>query len=180
MQIFYDIKTEDFVDFNFSYMNADNMVRRNIRNTRCIAAGLVLVGGYLLMRFLNMNLFPAVLVYAALAILVFAYAPVYVRFKVKQSIRRMLARPQNKGVCAEKTLTLEESCFHLCGGEDSRYEYQTVEKITEDAGHYFIYVGPMSAVIVPFRAFASGEEKAAFYNELCRRVESAGGRIKAA
>ena len=100
--------------------------------------------------------------------------------RIRKGVLSMLARPQNRSVCSDKALTLDENQMVLTGGgEDSHYEYSVVERVTEDSEHYFIYVGAMAALIVPFRAFASGEDKAAFYNLLCERVQQGGGKVKA-
>lgn len=180
MNITYRIEPDDFVAFNLSYMQGNTVMRANVRNTRMISAGIILVGGCVLMQLLSMLNALTAAFYVVLAVAVFFAVPRLMKRRVRKSILRMLARPQNKNICSEKTMTLSEKELILAGGgEDSHYEYQTVERVTEDAEHYFIYVGPMAALIVPFRAFANGEEKAAFYKELCTRVQQGGGKIAA-
>ena len=180
MNITYQIEPDDFVAFNLSYIQSSPVMRTNVRNTRMISAGIILVGGCILMQVLDMLNILTAAVYVVLAAAVFFAVPHLMKRRVRKSILRMLARPQNKNICSEKTMTLAENELILTGGgEDSHYEYQTVERVAEDAEHYFIYVGPMAALIVPFRAFGSGEEKAAFYKELCTRVQQGGGKITA-
>ena len=179
MQITYKITPDDFVGFNLSYMNNSKQMRASIRSTQIIAAVLTLAIGALLM-FLKHKFSPLwAAVYVALAVVFFAFSPWLMRRRVKKSIYRTLSLPQNQHVCSEKTLALEEGGMHLTGGgEDSLHPYETIEHIDEDDARYYIYVGPMSAVIVPFAAFGSGEDKAAFYTALCGYVERAGGKVK--
>lgn len=180
MEITYKVEPEDFVAFNLSYIHGSPVMRANVRNTRLISAGLILVGGCILMEVLGALNAVSAAVYAALAVAVFFLTPRLMEHRVRKNVLRMLARPQNKDICSEKTLTLEENQIILTGGgEDSHYEYSVVERVTEDSEHYFIYVGAMAALIVPFRAFSSGEDKAAFYNLLCERVQQGGGKMKA-
>lgn len=180
MEITYKVEPDDFVAFNLSYIQGSPVMRANIRNTRLISAGIVLVGGCILMQMLGLLSPLSVAAYAALAVAVFFAVPYLMKRRVRKGVLRLLARPQNRNICSEKTLTLAESELTLVGGgEDSRYEYSAVERVTEDAEHYFIYVGAMAALIVPFRAFAGGEEKAAFYKELCAKVQQGGGKIVA-
>lgn len=178
MNITYQIEPEDFVAFNLSYIQGSSVMRTNVRNTQIISAGIVLVGGCVLMQALKILTVVSAVVYAILAVGVFFAVPHLLRHRVRKNVLRMLARPQNKNICSEKTLSLTADELVLTGGgEDSHYEYHVVERITEDAEHYFIYVGAMAALIVPFRAFADGEDKAAFYKELCTRVQQGGGKI---
>ena len=115
-----------------------------------------------------------------LALAVYFLTPRLMTRRVRKGVLRMLSQPQNQNICSEKTLTVGEKQLTLTGGgEDSRYEYSVVERVTEDSEHYFIYVGAMAAIIVPFRAFAAGEEKAAFYNLLCERIQQGGGKVSA-
>ncbi len=180
MQIKYTVSPDDFVAFNMSYMYNSPIMRANIRNTRIISALIVLIGGTVLMQVLGKLNIISVLIYVAFAALVFFALPYTIKKKVRKGIMRMLMQPQNSHVCTEKALTLDEKELSLVGGgEDSHYTYDTIERVTEDAEHYFIYVGAMAALIVPYRAFATGEEKAAFYNMLCQRVQQNGGKIKA-
>lgn len=180
MEITYKVEPEDFVAFNLSYMQGSPVMRKNIRTTRLVSAGLILIGGCILMEVLGALNAVSAVVYAALAVAVYALTPRLMERRIRKGVLSMLARPQNRSVCSDKALTLDENQMVLTGGgEDSHYEYSVVERVTEDSEHYFIYVGAMAALIVPFRAFASGEDKAAFYNLLCERVQQGGGKVKA-
>lgn len=180
MEIAYKVEPEDFVAFNLSYMYSSRVMKVNVRNTSIVSAGLVLVGGCILMEVLGCLTPVSAGLYALLSAAVYFMVPHLMKRRVRRGILAMLARPQNKSICSEKKLSLTEKEIILAGGgEDSHYEYRVVEGVTEDAAHFFIYVGPMAALIVPFRAFQSGEEKAAFYRLLCERVKQSGGQIAA-
>lgn len=180
MEITYQVEPEDFVAFNLSYMGTSPVMKKNIRTTRLVSAGLIAVGGCILMDLLGALNAVSAAAYVALAAVIYFLTPRLMERRVRKGVLKMLARPQNKNICAEKTLTLEENQIILTGGgEDSRYEYSVVERVTEDAEHYFIYVGAMAALIVPFRAFQTGEDKAAFYKLLCERVQQGGGKVTA-
>ena len=50
MNITYQIEPDDFVAFNLSYIQSSPVMRTNVRNTRMISAGIILVGGCILMQ----------------------------------------------------------------------------------------------------------------------------------
>lgn len=180
MQVTYQITPDDFVGFNLSYMNHATQLRASIRSTQLVCTVLILIVGAVLTYVRGGFSLLWALIYVAAAIAAYFLIPPMIRRRVKKSVYRTLSLPQNQHVCSEKTLTLEEDGLHLTGGgEDSRYPYDTVAHIDEDMARYFIYVGAMSAVIVPFSAFSSGEEKAAFYRQLCDLVEAGGGKVRA-
>ena len=180
MEITYQVVPEDFVAFNLSYINTSPVMRKNVRNTRLVSAALILIGGCILMDLLGLLNAAIAAAYAVLALAVYFFTPRLMTRRVRKGVLRMLSQPQNQNICSEKTLTVGEKQLTLTGGgEDSRYEYSVVERVTEDSEHYFIYVGAMAAIIVPFRAFAAGEEKAAFYNLLCERIQQGGGKVSA-
>lgn len=179
MQIKYNIEPDDFVAFNLSYMYSNPVMRANMRNTRIISACIVLFGGCALMQFFGKLSPLAVVIYVVLAGVIFFALPIMTKNKVRKGVLKMIANAQGQQICTEKTMTLDEKELILVGGgEDSHYTYDKVERVTDDAEHYFIYVGAMAALIVPYRAFATGEEKAEFYNTLCERVKQNGGKIE--
>ena len=45
MEITYAIEPDDFVAFNLSYIQGNPVMRANIRNTRMISSGIILIGG---------------------------------------------------------------------------------------------------------------------------------------
>lgn len=179
MKIKYNIQPEDFVAFNMSYMYNNPIMRANIRNTRIISTAIILFGGVILMQLFGKLSIPAMLVYILFAVVIFFTMPMMIKKKVRKGVFKMLMQPQNQHICSEKIMTLEEKEIFLeGGGEESRYTYDVVESVKEDKEHYFIYVGPMAALIVPYRAFETGEAKANFYNKLCEQIQKNGGKIK--
>ena len=101
MEITYQIEPEDFVAFNLSYMNGSSVMRASIRNTRLICAGIVAVGGCLLMYMLHSLNAISAIAYIALAAVIYALMPRFMVRKVRKGVLRMLARPQNKDICSE-------------------------------------------------------------------------------
>lgn len=179
MEITYKVTPDDFVGFNLSYMSHASQLRASIRVTQIMSMVLILGIGTFLMFLKGGFSAPWMIAYIAIAVVAYFVIPYVVRRRVKKGVYRTLSLPQNQHVCSEKTLKLEEESLHLTGGgEDSHHTYDKVEHIDEDTERYYIYVGPMSAVIVPFSAFPDGEQKGAFYTELCERVEFAGGKVK--
>ena len=180
MKITYQIEPEDFIAFNLSYMRNTPEMRKKINRMRLVCAGIILIGGIAMMVASNTFDLVSLIIYIILAALVYRFLPRVMDRRVRRSIMKLLDRPEHAGVCSEKVLNLKNNEIYFAGGENNdHYPYGEVKRITEDAEHYFIHAGKSGAIIVPFRAFSSGEEKAAFYNLLCEHVQQKGGKITA-
>lgn len=177
MQAQYSIDTEDYIAFNMSYTQSDPTMQKRIRMSQLSgAAAILVIGGIFL--YIKRD-FSAVLMlcFVIAAALYAVYIPRSIKKNIKKSVSRVL-KNSAKTACGEKTLALEDTEIHLTGsGEDSRYEYSRVLRVVTDTQHYFIYLGAMEALILPFRAFADEAQRQAFYSSLCDKIIAAGGRV---
>ena len=151
MEITYQVVPEDFVAFNLSYINTSPVMRKNVRNTRLVSAALILIGGCILMDLLGLLNAAIAAAYAVLALAVYFLTPRLMTRRVRKGVLRMLSQPQNQNICSEKTLTVGEKQLTLTGGgEDSRYEYSVVERVTEDSEHYLFMSAPWRQLLYRF------------------------------
>lgn len=84
MEITYKVEPEDFVAFNLSYMQGSPVMRKNIRTTRLVSAGLILIGGCILMEVLGALNAVSAVVYAALAVAVYVLTPRLMERRVRK------------------------------------------------------------------------------------------------
>ena len=89
-----------------------------------------------------------------------------------KTVDRILKNAKNKQLCGPKTLTLREDEVELVGeNEDTVYKYEAVQRTASDDKHYYIFVDEFSAVIIPFSAFASEQQKREFYDRITVNIE---------
>lgn len=178
MEITYDITAEDYIAFNLDYMRNNRTSKRNILKARLQGAVLILAAGGICGYLLNAYSPVLIAIFVAAAVLYALMIPRTITKKVTNNVRKTL---QQSGsiACGQKSLVLEDGRFRLKGtGEDSLYDYAKVQKVVEDAAHFYIYTGQMEALIVPFTAFADAAARAAFLADFKARVQAAGGAVQ--
>ncbi len=167
MELHYNITKQDYVDLNLDYFNKNALVQKSITMTRIASVMIVLIGGTMLMYFLKALTSVSVVAYTALAAACFFITPWYMKRKVVKNVDRILARSNNKQLCGEKTFILSDTGFELKGeNEDTKYKYDSVKRTSTDANHYFVFVDDYSALIIPFSAFETDEQKQEFYSRI--------------
>ena len=171
MELHYEITKQDYIDFSLNYFENNAMVQRSILITRIATAALVVLGGTALMYWVKGLSVLSVLVYLALAALCFSGTPWYMKRKVVKNTARILNNARNKQLCGPKTLTLGEEIDLKGENEHTTYAYTAVQRTASDAGHYYVFVDELSAIIVPFTAFADEVQKQDFYNRITANIE---------
>lgn len=181
MQVNYEIGAEDFVAFNLHYARGNVMVQQNVLRMRLVGTGLILAGGMVVTFLQGAAAKPFLIwpIFGLCAALYFLLMPRSTYRKMEKGVRKMVEARKQNGIVGQKTMTLKPDGVHLTGeGEDSFYAYDRVERVVQDAQHYYVFVGPMEALILPFRAFADEAAREAYWSALCQRVQKAGGRLQ--
>lgn len=177
MEWTYQITADDFVAFNHHFVRTNRFARSNVIRARIQGSVMILAAGGLFGSLSN-NLTP---IYCALivvcAVLYFLFIPKYLMRNIATKVRRMIEKSSG-GICGEKTFSLLDGQIRLVGEkEDNAYDYDTVLQIVTDTDRYYIYVGEMESLIVPFTAFADPAQREQFYRLLCEKVIAGGGKI---
>ncbi len=173
MQANYEITPDDYLAFNMSFLKNDKRLRGRLRRAQITGAVVILAAGGI---YYGLAKQPSGAALGAFVFGAFIYA-LFIPFSVRNSVQKHVLTVLKKGsgtACGDKTLTLEEEQVRLTGeGEDSAYDYAAIDRIVTDKAHYFLFLGPMEALILPFRAFADADEREAFAATLQRRIDAA-------
>ncbi len=160
----YTTTPEDYIAYNINYADTNTGVVKHMKRMRLLCALLVFAGGNIYISMLGQfNIF-AFIIYTAAAILMYWGLPKYQRHTIRKNVRRMLKNPANKHACDQRTLTLSETDIRVVGGgEDSTYTFaEAIERMQTTDTHIFIYVGEMSALIIPRAAFDTYDQSRIF------------------
>lgn len=176
MKLNYEITPADFVAFNIYFAEHDPVLSKQTAKLR-VTASMMVVGFGLLLMFITGGLRPvSVAVYVVLAALTYLLFPRYYRYLLKRNVDRTLRAAANRAVCGPKTLTLDDENVSLTGeNESSVYPYSGFHKLCEDEGHYYLFLDDVSALILPFTAFADEAAKQAFYAFFTEKTQIGAG-----
>ncbi len=173
-QYTYDIVPDDFLALNIYFAENDPVVKKSIQKLRTGSTMLVFFGGLIFMLALNMFTPLAVVVYGVAAALVYKFMPKMLYRNMRKNVERSLKSASSKSICGEKTFTMDEKTCTLVGEEEhSTYEYTAFSKVVEDKQHCYLFLDDVSALIVPFRAFADEAGRSAFLAGISAKIEAA-------
>ncbi len=174
MELQYEIKEQDFIDYNLYFIEHDVLMQKTIRKLSFVMAGLVLLGGMGLMYAFKSLTILSVVVYAVLAVACFFLVPAWMKRTARKNVRRTIQRAVNKHICGTKTLRLLDNGVQMVGeSEDSLHPYQAFKRVVCAKDQVYLYLDDLSALIVPNRAFTDEAAKQAFVRILEERMEQA-------
>lgn len=174
MELQYEIKEQDFVDYNMYFIDHDPLMQKTIRKLSIILAVLVLAGGFALMYGFHTLSVLSVVVYAALAVACFFIAPAWFKRSARKNVKRTIQRAVNKHICGAKTLRVTEKGVQLVGeSEDSLHPYHAFKRVVAAPNQVYLYLDDLSALIVPNAAFSGDAQKQEFIHALEAHMQKA-------
>ncbi len=174
MELQYEIKEQDFIDYNMYFIDHDPLIQKTMRKLSMIMAGLVLVGGLALMYMFDAISALSIVVYLALAGVCFLIGPAWFKRSARKNVRRTIQRAVNKHICGAKTMRLTEEGVQLVGeSEDSLHPYHAFKRVLPVQNQVYLYLDDLSALIVPNTAFSGDAEKQEFISKLEAHIAKA-------
>jgi hypothetical protein len=164
MQVTFEMTKDDYIAFNVHHQGHSPIFVRSRRNVTGILALFGLGLGALSM--LPGNKASIFVGLSFLSIFFFLSAARHLlnwRDRVRKAVERVLGENRNLAMLGKKEIVLTPVEMTAVGDlKSATYRWKAVEKIEGDDEHHYIYVGPLEAVIIPRRAFASDAEYTAF------------------
>ena len=169
MRIVVDVNDEDYIAFNIAHQFKGTEGAKNVRNFKTLfKAGLVI--SVILMIFviletvlLNKFKFSDLSVALVLAIYCIVILATF-ESRTKKRIRKKVEKYRKSGehmYDSEATFDLtDEMIMEYTPKSTTRREWSDIKSIIMDEGHYYLMLGPMQGLIIPFRCL--GDEMNTF------------------
>ena len=94
-----------------------------------------------------------------------------VAFLNKKAVRLYLKSGKVNHFIGAQVLELAEDCIiEISELTESRLQYQAVERVVRGKNSFYIYVGVIQAIIVPFSAFENDEQQRQFFAILSNKT----------
>ena len=160
----YDQRVDDYVTFTLYHMMHSPSLRRGLMVARvgfpALWLLLALVTPFPLWR----------IGWVVLAVLWFALLPWLRRWEAARRIRRMYAEGKHADRVGHVRLTIGSDGIHeRTERSETHYKTDALERVVSDVDHVYLYVSPVSALVVPKSAFAGELEETSFV-ELARQL----------
>lgn len=176
MEVFkftFELTEQDYLDFNMFWVKTSKYVRKQIRIFRILFALLPFLVLFLNLDTERMDVFIITLVFfGVISILFFVYLPALHRAFTLMGLKRMLSGQRNNNL-GERTVMFEGNrMLHKTAYEDISMSYEKIVDLQQSDGAVYLFTAPAIALIIPFRVFATEEDKQRFIDFLKSKLRN--------
>ena len=173
MELQYELSLDDLVAFNKYHIWHSPTCRRAYRWNLALTLGIVVIG--LLIPTLSAKtddsrlhlIIGLVIVLAPVALLVWLALHLHWRLSPARRVRKLLREGANKGSLGMHTLTFgQRGVTEISTVSEATWTWESFERIAEDKKHVYVYLGAVSAHVIPKRAFRDEQHMRAFLDEV--------------
>ena len=166
MKLDYKLTEEDYINFNFSYAETSDQLKKSMLRARITGPIMFLVLPFIMKNVSSIPFIYWMGLFSLVAAAWFFLLPGLIRKKTIKQIRKMLSEKGNNFL-GPKTLELRPDGIMTKGVEgESLTVYSAIEDITEYKGGVYIYTSSISAIMINPGAFSSDQERQDFVNVL--------------
>ena len=168
MNIEFERTIQDVLDFNLFHMAQSPSIKRQLLLMQIITSLLVipLPIGIFYLAFHSIN---AITVVASIlaGVLVFVLYPQVAQKLTINRIKKMLSEGNNNALLGRQIVSLSpEGIFVKNQTAESKINWSTVDKVTENDKHIYLYTSSINALVIPKNGFRSEKEKQEFLAEV--------------
>lgn len=167
MELRYTVTENDYIQYNLYHHAHSPSTRRTVAIFRFGVPVILVILSLLTIR--HHNLFawlPAII----LAVLWLALTPGFFRRSIAKNVKKLMYEGRYSEFIGDFTVTLLDDTIRYAGnGQTMETAYNRVERVEHDAERLYIYIGSLSAIIIPLRDFKDEAEKQAFLNLLAQK-----------
>ena len=164
MNIEFERTIQDVIDFNLFHMAHSPSIKRQLLLMQVLTGLLVipLPFGIVYLVYHSMN--AVIVVFSILAgVLVFVLYPQVARKSTINRIKKMLSEGNNNALLGRQVVSLSpEGIFVKNQTAESKINWSTVDKVTENDKHVYLYTSSINALVIPKNDFQSEKEKQEF------------------
>lgn len=166
MKLDYTLTEEDYINFNLSFAQTSDTVRKSMLRGRIAGPIMFLILPFVLKNVSDIPFAYWMTIFAALALIWFLFLPRLITHNTIKQVRKMLKEKGNNFL-GPKTLELRPDGIRTKGIDgETITPYSAVEDVSQYKGGVFIYTGSFSAIMINPGAFHSDQERESFIQEI--------------
>ncbi|NMA82660.1 MAG: YcxB family protein [Epulopiscium sp.] len=171
MHIQYEISKEDYIQFNMFHVKHSPTVQRTLFIQRYIISLVFLVVPFVMHWTAQAPLKIAIPIFFITYVLWVIMYPKHFMKNIKKNTAKMIDEGKDESLLGSQELWVtEDGIVKKTDVGEVKTSWKAVQKVTWDESILYIYVGVMSAYIIPFRAFKTEEEKEKFIQEVNKYI----------
>lgn len=157
MKINYELTQEDYIGFNFNFIETSPVMKRSLFVQRFLFPIIYLILPKFLSPIMDIPYWFLMAFFAAVALLWMGFYVKWYKSRIAKNIKKMLNKGRVPGIVGKHELVIDEMQISDKTME-SFTNYNTVEKLNETKTFFYVYVNEVMAYMVPKTAFENETE----------------------
>lgn len=171
MEINFRVTENDYIQYNlYHYANSPATKLILMFSRLCVPIVLIIAALIIIKHHTLLSWLPVLIISVAW----FFWRPVLFRRTIAKNVKKLM----HEGRCCEFigdfTVTINENALlHARQGQITETAYNRIEHIVQDNERIYLYLGSLTAIIIPKTAFKDASEQEAFLNCLAQKRAAA-------
>ncbi|GAB6108194.1 YcxB family protein [Fusibacter bizertensis] len=157
MKINYELTQEDYIGFNFNFIETSPVMKRSLFVQRFLFPIIYLILPKFLSPIMDIPYWFLMIFFAATALLWMGFYVKWYKRRIAKNIKKMLNKGRVPGIVGKHELVIDKVQISDKTLE-SFTNYNTVEKLNETKTFFYVYVNEVMAYMVPKAAFENEAE----------------------
>jgi hypothetical protein len=167
MKVEYELKKEDYINFNIYHIKNSKVIRKTLLAQRYIVPIIFLVIPLLFGRFNEIPFFPL-----SIALIWIIFYPKYFMSVTMKRVSKMIEEGKNNDLLGNHIVIVdEEGLVEKSKNGENSINWMGVERIVSTESYFFIYVSSISACIVPKSSFDNESSRDIFFEFINRKLD---------
>lgn len=162
MKVNYDLKKEDYIEFNLHHMGKSKTIKRTLFIEQYLIPLIFIITPFVFAK--NHSNPPPIMYFMIPCVIMYIlwtiFFPKYFRYSFKKRIEKLLNEGKNSTMFGPQTLSItDKGIFEFSEMEKSKVDMKAVERVDVTENYIYIYINAVNAYIIPSRAFKTLNEK---------------------
>lgn len=157
----YQLTEEEFFEFNYftSWAAPDKRQYRVIYVLRTMLWYVAIAAVYIFLIRKDFSA-TALIIFAAPAIIYFLLIPTLIKRGIRQRVRAMLAKPENRQFLEPAELVISETGILAKDiTSETKYNWEAIVRKAETSSCHFLYTNTQFAIVIPKRILVNAQER---------------------
>ncbi len=170
LELNYALTEEEYIDYNY-FTGWDAPHLEDMRKKYYLRQIVFCIISTVVTFYLTNYSIPITAIFTGIGIVLLLRSAYIQKNTLKERAKRFIAKEENQAVLSSTTIQLSETgIFSKDEFAETRYQWKSIIRRTENERSYFLYISSVQALIIPKRVFKNDEQKAAFEKILNQNV----------
>lgn len=171
MEISFNVTENDYVQYNLYHYAHSPATKRTLMFTRLCVPIVLIICALIIIKHHTLTVWLPVII---IAVVWFYWRPVLFRRSIAKNVKKLMYEGRCSEFIGDFTITLAENVMRYKGhGQVLETAYNRINQVEQDNERIYLYLGSLTAIIIPKIAFGEVSEEDAFLDFLAQKRTAA-------